>query len=210
MGWQCARSVGVAVTAELVLTSVPAHVQFENLLLLEELTRGDIKLVYNEEQVDIVKASILYDVKPQGKEVFLPQCAHLDYRLVGNLDRKIFVSITALTAAFRLIIWPGSQVTMQELVAFHACCGEPEYDAQGNPNFKKNSSVEKDVMFAQNFNMVRPIVLTIWPGQTIVFHGMTVHAGAPGRFKKDGSGEVEPCFRLHRYIMPKGSEIELD
>lgn len=36
---------------------------------------------------------------------------------------------------------------------------------------------------------------------------MLVHAGAPGQLDKDGN--VIPAYRLHRYLMPIGSDIEV-
>lgn len=193
---------------------------------LDDETRDDIPAyVLSPGSTEVKKASVLFDSKPPSGVKRSPQCAHIDYRLRGNIDRMIWVAITALNSPFRLLIWPGSHFTMQRLAETHAVPdygepitdaeGKPIKDAEGNvtrswePDFLTYSSVEKDTGFALLFGLEKPVVVTIYPGQTLIFHGMTVHAGAPGQLKGDGSGEVEPCFRLHRYIMPIGDDIDL-
>ena len=181
--------------------------------------------------VDVIKSTLLYDVLPSIDDVTgrrFPssmQAPHIDYKITADPNCNLWVTITAINSPVRLIVWPRSHALMMQLAEFH-----------GWPEFKEVSTKVLDKLIANNYGypgLMQPTLITIQPGQTIVFHGMLVHAGAPGQ--PDERGDIIPCHRcvriiyllftyfqnqsyanvsytwqrLHRYIMPKGSQVEL-
>ena len=109
------------------------------------------------------------------------------------------MSITALQTEFRLLVWPRSHLLLEELVVDHG------FYKQGS--FRSNSTASLDAYLANMYGEQQPIMLTIQPGQTVIFDGYLLHAGAPGIVDEDGN--VIPCPRLHRYMMPIDETINL-
>ena len=115
-------------------------------------------------------------------------------------ERQLYVAITALHTAFRILLWPRSHHAVEELAVQHG------FYLPGG--FRDNSTAKVDQVIAGTFGEEQqPIMLTIQPGQTVIFDGYLVHAGAPSQL--DDEGNVIPCYRLHRYIGPEGEEMEL-
>ena len=134
---------------------------------------------------------MLLDVRPSSIDpdtgvlhVASMQAPHIDYRITGDASCNLWVCITAINNPVRLILWPGSHGLVMRLAKHH---GWPDFD---------KSSEELDKEFARLVgcsDLMRPTLVTIYPGQTLVFHGMLIHAGAPGRVGSDGV--VVPCHR---------------
>ncbi|GAX76792.1 hypothetical protein CEUSTIGMA_g4238.t1 [Chlamydomonas eustigma] len=102
----------------------------------------------------------------------------------------------------------GQHASAAALAALTAV--EPYGRAHGWSKYEEMSNEAVDKLFTQNYDykgLRKPKLITIYPGQTLVFHGMLVHAGAPGVV--DSNGNIIPAHRLHRYIMPKGSKVDM-
>lgn len=178
-------------------------IQLTKLLEAEESTRVSLDAFLDWSKVKVAKSTILYDAMPDtlpGAQVekFRMQAPHIDFRLTADPNCQLWVSITAVHSPMRLIIWPRSHAMMMDLATYH-----------GWPDFMKNSSKLVDRDFCDQFTTkpFMPKVIQLQPGETILFHGMLVHAGAPGQL--DAEGNVVPAYRLHRYIMPIASDIDV-
>ena len=151
---------------------------------LETQSRSDIDGFFDWNAVDVIKSSLIFDQKPSMNFMPTMQSPHIDYRITADPTCNLWATITAINSPVRLIVWPRSHALIMTLA-----------EAHGWPTFS-SSSETLDEQHARRFgcpDLLCPQLVTIHPGQTIIFHGMLVHAGAPGLC--DDFGNTKPCHR---------------
>jgi ectoine hydroxylase-related dioxygenase (phytanoyl-CoA dioxygenase family) len=151
---------------------------------MEKDSRSDVNGFFDWNEVDVIKSSLLFDQKPDVGLKVTMQAPHIDYSLTPDPLCNLWVTISAITSTMRLFVWPRSHTLIMTLAKEH-----------GWPGFEKSTEI-LDAEFADKFgykDLKHPYLVTIHPGQTIIFNGMLVHAGAPG--VTDADGITVPSYR---------------
>ena len=101
--------------------------------------------------------------------------------------------VTAVTGNLKIRLWARSHRLMEDYARAHV------------PDFKLDSTPLKDELFSSLLPMMKPIDIILRPFQSLVFDLRTLHAGCDAQLTDDG--DVEPCIRLHRYLLPEGFDL---